>query len=181
MPPPSSGNDTALQAAGNSESLMPSTGAIGVPGASFAASRGLPGPGVPRRFADGCADGRIFADRGQSDPWSPLVPIQSHGRELPFFWIHGDSSTACLRDHLRQDRPVCALEHQAHDGRPARFTEVETIANTIWHRCAGFSRTDHMCSAAIPSAPWSPSRWLSSCRKCMRTWPCCSCSILQPP
>ncbi len=70
----------------------------------------------------------ILDDGSRSCAWSSMIQIQPRGRELPFFWIHGDSSNACLPDYLGHDRPLYALEHQAHDGRPARFTEVETIA-----------------------------------------------------
>jgi thioesterase domain-containing protein/acyl carrier protein len=61
-------------------------------------------------------------------PSSSLVPLHTGGPLPPFFWIHGDSSNAVLPALLGPDRPLYALEHQAHDGQPARYTEVETIA-----------------------------------------------------
>ena len=60
--------------------------------------------------------------------WSSLMPIQPEGSKLPFFWIHGDSSTVLLPDYLGPDQPLYGLEHQAGDGKPARYTQVETIA-----------------------------------------------------
>jgi amino acid adenylation domain-containing protein len=60
--------------------------------------------------------------------WSSLMPIQPEGSRLPFFWVHGDSSTVLLPEYLGPDQPLYALEHQAHDGRPARHTQTETIA-----------------------------------------------------
>jgi pimeloyl-ACP methyl ester carboxylesterase len=83
-------------------------------------------------FADGSPTvaqlAEMFGARSQSDAWSSIVPIQPNGCQPPFFWIHGDSSNTRLPDYLGPDRPLYALEHQAHDGRPARFTKVETIA-----------------------------------------------------
>jgi thioesterase domain-containing protein/acyl carrier protein len=61
-------------------------------------------------------------------PSSSLVPLHTRGPLPPFFWIHGDSSNVMLPALLGPDRPLFALEHQAHDGRAARYTEVETIA-----------------------------------------------------
>ena len=61
-------------------------------------------------------------------PWSSLVPVQTGGSKLPFFWIHGDHSTALLPHYLGPDQPLYGLEHQSQDGKPARYTQVETIA-----------------------------------------------------
>ena len=61
--------------------------------------------------------------------WSSLLPVQTSGQKLPFFWIHGDSSNAHLLAHFGPDRPLFALEHQGLDGRPAVHLEVEAIAN----------------------------------------------------
>ncbi len=108
---------------------MPSTSAIGLSGASFhSGSENSPVPGFADRSPTVAQLTGILGGRGQTDAWSPIVPAEAHGRELPFFWIHGDSSTACLRDYLGEDRPLYAIKHQAHDDRAARFTEVETIA-----------------------------------------------------
>jgi amino acid adenylation domain-containing protein len=57
-----------------------------------------------------------------------LIPIQTFGSKPPFFWIHGDSSNALLANYLGTDQPLYGLEHQSQDGRPADFTQVETIA-----------------------------------------------------
>jgi thioesterase domain-containing protein len=62
------------------------------------------------------------------DSWSCLTPIQPRGSKLPFFWIHGDESYGFLPRYLGPDQPLYALEHQSQDGKPARYTEVETIA-----------------------------------------------------
>ena len=60
--------------------------------------------------------------------WSSLVPVQTGGSKLPFFWIHGDDSNAILPHYLGPDQPLYGLEHQSQDGKPARYTQVETIA-----------------------------------------------------
>ncbi|HEY7322580.1 MAG TPA: alpha/beta fold hydrolase [Candidatus Binatia bacterium] len=60
--------------------------------------------------------------------WSSLVPVQTGGPKFPFFWIHGDNSTALLPRYLGLDQPLYGLEHQSQDGKPARYTQVETIA-----------------------------------------------------
>jgi amino acid adenylation domain-containing protein len=60
--------------------------------------------------------------------WSSMVPVQTGGSRLPFFWIHGDYSTALLPYYLGPDQPLYGLEHQSQDGKPARYTRVETIA-----------------------------------------------------
>jgi amino acid adenylation domain-containing protein len=69
----------------------------------------------------------LFTDDRREERWSCLIPIQE-GSKLPFVWVHGDSSTAVLPEYLGPDRPLYAFEHQAHDGKPARHTRVETIA-----------------------------------------------------
>jgi len=63
------------------------------------------------------------------ESWSSLIRIQTKGSKLPFFWIHGDSSNVLLPAYLGPDQPLYGLEHQAHDGTPARYTEVATITN----------------------------------------------------
>nr|UXE44170.1 linear gramicidin synthase subunit D [uncultured bacterium] len=62
------------------------------------------------------------------EPRSLLIPIQTHGSKLPLFWIHGDSSNAVLPGYLGPDQPLYGIEHQSQDGQPARYTEVEKIA-----------------------------------------------------
>jgi amino acid adenylation domain-containing protein len=57
-----------------------------------------------------------------------LVPIQPHGSSAPLFWIHGDGSNAFLSEYLGPDQPLFGLEHQGLDGKPPRYTRVETIA-----------------------------------------------------
>ena len=59
--------------------------------------------------------------------WSSLIAIQPDGRRPPFFWIHGDWSNAVVSRYLGADQPLYGLEHQAEDGRPARYTEVGSI------------------------------------------------------
>jgi len=70
----------------------------------------------------------LLRDEQRSETWSPLMPLQPGGSQLPLFWIHGDWSNALLPEYLGPDRPLYALEHQALDGRPALYTRVETIA-----------------------------------------------------
>jgi len=60
--------------------------------------------------------------------WSALVPIQPNGSNPPFFWVHGDASSAFLPKYLDADQPIFGLEHQSQDGKPALYRKVETIA-----------------------------------------------------
>jgi thioesterase domain-containing protein/acyl carrier protein len=71
----------------------------------------------------------VLSDERRTDGWSSLIPVQPYGTQQPFFWIHGDSSNTHLPEYLGSERPLYGLEHQAHDGRPARYTAVETMAN----------------------------------------------------
>jgi amino acid adenylation domain-containing protein len=59
---------------------------------------------------------------------SSLVAIQEQGSRRPFFWVHGDTTAAFLPRYLGSDQPVYELDHQSQNGRPARYTRVETIA-----------------------------------------------------
>ena len=59
---------------------------------------------------------------------SSLVPITAAGAMPPFFWIHGDSGASLLAEFLGNEQPFYALDHQAQNGKPARYTQVETIA-----------------------------------------------------
>jgi len=70
----------------------------------------------------------ILTDERHQQSWSSLIPLQPAGPEAHFFWIHGDSSNALLSGYLGPDRPLYALDHQAHDGRPALHTKVDKIA-----------------------------------------------------
>jgi amino acid adenylation domain-containing protein len=60
---------------------------------------------------------------------SLLVPIQPVGSRPPFFWFHGEHSNVVLPDYLGDEQPLYGIVHQGHDGRPARYTTVETMAN----------------------------------------------------
>jgi amino acid adenylation domain-containing protein len=62
------------------------------------------------------------------DSWSSLLPIQAVGDKPPFFWLHGDGSTIVLSRYLGPNQPFYALDHQSQDGRPATYTDVESIA-----------------------------------------------------
>src|SRR5262245_28977895 len=59
--------------------------------------------------------------------WSSLIPLEPKGTRFPFFWIHGDATNLLLPSALGPDQPLYGLEHQSLDGRPARYTRVETI------------------------------------------------------
>jgi thioesterase domain-containing protein/acyl carrier protein len=63
-----------------------------------------------------------------AEAWSSLIRIQTYGTRPPFFWIHGDSTNYLLPDLLGPDQPIYAFEHQGQDGKPAIYTEVDTIA-----------------------------------------------------
>jgi thioesterase domain-containing protein len=60
--------------------------------------------------------------------WSRVIHIQPQGSRIPFFWVHSDSSNAALAAYLGSDQPLYGVEHQGHDGQPALYREVGTIA-----------------------------------------------------
>lgn len=57
-----------------------------------------------------------------------LLPLQPYGTRAPFFWTHGDHSSALLPRFLPPDQPVYSLEHQGADGKRARYKRVDSIA-----------------------------------------------------
>jgi aspartate racemase len=71
---------------------------------------------------------KLIIQPSSPNPLISLVPIQTTGSKPAFFWVHGDSSGAFLPRCLGPDQPLFGLGHQSHDGKPARYTEVETIA-----------------------------------------------------
>ena len=71
---------------------------------------------------------RFLKEESSLAPWSSLVPLQPKGSKVPFFWIHGELSDSVLPQFLGTDQPLYGLLHQGHDGKPARFTNVEDIA-----------------------------------------------------
>ncbi|HEX5111032.1 MAG TPA: alpha/beta fold hydrolase [Vicinamibacterales bacterium] len=71
---------------------------------------------------------QVLRERTTAAAWSSLVAFQSRGSRPPFFWIHGDSTAPLLSRYLGPDQPFYGLEHQGQDGRPALYTDVETIA-----------------------------------------------------
>ena len=92
----------------------------------------LSGRAIPPAILFGSPTIAQFANilRGEKSPgpWSSLVPVQTKGSKPPFFWIHGDNSIALLPRYLGPDQPLYGLEHQSQDGKPARYTRIETIA-----------------------------------------------------
>jgi len=71
---------------------------------------------------------KLIIQDSPSNLWFSLVPIQTNGSKLPFFWIHGHESDPLLPRYLGPDQPVYGLRHQSEDGQPARYTTVEDIA-----------------------------------------------------
>jgi thioesterase domain-containing protein len=70
----------------------------------------------------------LIRQREATNYWSSLVPVQPVGSKPPFFWIHGDFSSVFLSRHLGSDQPLYLLTHQSEDGKPARYKDVESIA-----------------------------------------------------
>ena len=60
---------------------------------------------------------------------SLLIPIQPVGSRPPLFWFHGERSNVGLPHYLGEEQPLYGIFHQGHDGRPARYTTVEAMAN----------------------------------------------------
>jgi len=71
---------------------------------------------------------KLIIQGSHPNPWFSLVPLQTHGSKLPFFWVHGQESDLLLPRYLGPDQPVYGLRHQGEDGQPARYTTVEDIA-----------------------------------------------------
>lgn len=71
---------------------------------------------------------KILAQEKRFPSWSSLEIIQPGGSKPPFIWVHGDESFGFLARFLGADQPLYGLEHQRPDGKPARYTQVETIA-----------------------------------------------------
>jgi thioesterase domain-containing protein/acyl carrier protein len=70
----------------------------------------------------------LLRSKGQLSSRSSLVPIQTNGSKLPFFWVHGEASDAFLPRYLGPDQPIYGLRHQSENGYPALYTTVENIA-----------------------------------------------------
>ena len=71
---------------------------------------------------------RLLNREEPTAPWSSLVALQPNGSKPPFFWVHGDSSNALLARYLGPEQPLYGFMHQSQDGKPARYTVVETVA-----------------------------------------------------
>lgn len=70
----------------------------------------------------------LLRDSECSDSWSSLVPVHPSGTKPAFFWIHLGFGAPSLSRYLGPDQPFYVLEHQSQDGKPAVYTDVETIA-----------------------------------------------------
>ena len=71
---------------------------------------------------------RLLSDETPAPHWQSLLRIQTMGSRPPFFWVHGQASDPLLPRYLHPEQPLYGLMHQAHDGRPAKYTSVEEIA-----------------------------------------------------
>lgn len=71
--------------------------------------------------------------REQALPRSPLVTIQPHGPERPFFWVHPVSGTvycyAELAAELGEHRPLYGLEAAGLSGEDEPHTRIEDMAH----------------------------------------------------
>jgi amino acid adenylation domain-containing protein len=57
-----------------------------------------------------------------------LAPVQPLGDRIPFFCVHGDEANHHISRFLGNDQPYYAFFHQGEEGRPIRYTTVESIA-----------------------------------------------------
>jgi len=73
-----------------------------------------------------------FLSQKETDKWSPLVPIQPKGRELPFFCFHGAGGNvlnySILVPHLGPDQPLFGLQSRGLDGITPPFDRIEPMA-----------------------------------------------------
>ena len=74
----------------------------------------------------------VIEQEGWSAPWSPLVPIQPHGENEPFFCIHGADGAVLfynkLASLLAPDQPVYGLQAQGLDGGQIVHSSMEGMA-----------------------------------------------------
>jgi len=74
----------------------------------------------------------ILRNKGWSESWSSLVPIQPHGSKPPFFCMHaGGGFVLFYRDlakYLGPDQPVYGLQAQGLDGQGPTHNRVEDMA-----------------------------------------------------
>jgi len=75
----------------------------------------------------------ILRRKGESAPWSCLVPIQTSGSKPPFFCIHGINGTVVrfhdLSRYLGSDQPFYGLQAQGLDIGQACHTRTEEMAS----------------------------------------------------
>lgn len=72
-------------------------------------------------------------DKQAPGPWSPIVPVQPKGTDLPLFVISGLGGNVIkfhsMAFHLGEDQPVYGLLPRGLDGRAPYFTRVEDLAS----------------------------------------------------
>lgn len=75
---------------------------------------------------------RILYDQGWSPTWSPVVAIQTHGDNPPFFCVHGIGGNVLgfydLSRNLGPSHPFYGLQAQGLDGKIPPHTRVEDMA-----------------------------------------------------
>ncbi len=74
----------------------------------------------------------MLRERGWTSPWTSLVPIQSHGSQIPFFCVHGAGGHVLnyysLARQLGTDQPFYGLQAQGMDGKDAIHTTISEMA-----------------------------------------------------
>ena len=74
----------------------------------------------------------VLRHRGWTPPWQSLVPIRPSGTRRPLFLIHGVGGNILgfedLVSHLGEDQPVFGLQSPGLDGKSAKASSVEEMA-----------------------------------------------------
>ena len=74
----------------------------------------------------------LLREEPSSAAWTPLVPIQPHGKRRPLFCVHPIGGSALcyvpLSQHLGTEQPLYGLEAPGLDGTREPFTTLEAMA-----------------------------------------------------
>ena len=66
---------------------------------------------------------------GVAMKYSPMVNLQPFGKDIPFFFIHGDDSNYILPRLLGETKPFYAFFHQGQDGSRLKYRTIESISS----------------------------------------------------
>jgi thioesterase domain-containing protein len=62
------------------------------------------------------------------EEFSNLMPINTEGKKIPIFIVHGDNSNYIISEYLGNDQPVYGYFHPGSEGEGIRYKSVEEMA-----------------------------------------------------